>query len=175
MPGATGAALDAHRALGHLRRRQYPRRTGADRRLGLEAFQRDQDGVPMQAQPPHESRAFFLESIHAHHLGELDRDGLDAPLDRRARDAEAHGHRLVGLTANDGTEHLDRLQCVLVVLVDLLVVLHDLLLPSSLDRHQPECSSADAPFARRKRRERRGISSSGRARRRRRRTGRPDR
>ena len=129
----------------------------------------------MQAQPPHESRAFFLESIHAHHLGELDGDGLDAPFDRRARDAEAHGHRLVGLTANDGTEHLNRLQCVVVVPVDLLVALHDLFLPSTLDRHELECSSADAPFARRKRRERRGISSSGRARRRRRRNGRPDR
>ena len=50
---------------------------------------------------------------------------------------------------HDGTEHLNRLQCVVVVPADLTVVLHDLLLPSSLDRHEPECSSADAPFARR--------------------------
>ena len=89
------------------RRRGFPEKKNArdvpDRRRGLEPFQRDQDGVPMQAQPPHESRAFLLETIHAHHLGELDGDGLDAPLDRRARDAEAHGHRLVGLTANYGT------------------------------------------------------------------------
>ena len=84
MPSAVGSALYTHRPLSHFRRRQYPRRTGADRWLGLEPFQRDQDGLPMQAQSPHEGGPFFLEAVDAHDLGELDCDRLDASLDRRA-------------------------------------------------------------------------------------------
>ena len=114
----------------------------------------------MQAQPAHKGGALFLETVHADYLSELDGDRLDAPLNCRTRDTEALGYRLVGITADDGTQHLNRLQCVFVVLADLLAVLHDLLLPSTVDRHLSEYSSADAPIARRNRRERCGISSS---------------
>ena len=79
----------------------------------------------MQAQQPYEGDALLLQPVHAHHLGQLHGNGLDAPPDSRARNTEAQPNRLVGFTAHDRTQHLYRLHRILAVPADLLVVSHD--------------------------------------------------
>ena len=74
----------------------------------------------MQAQSAHKCGTLFLETVHTHYLSELDGNQLDTQFHRSSRNTEPHGRCLIRIAADDCTQYLNRLQCVFVVLADLL-------------------------------------------------------
>jgi hypothetical protein len=73
VPGATGAALDAHRALGHLRADNT--RAGRAPTGGSGSNPTSATRMASRCRRSRRTKAaLFLETVHAHYLGELDGD-----------------------------------------------------------------------------------------------------
>ena len=67
------------------------------------------DGRAVLSKPLHERSALVVETVDADGLDQLQRDGLGAPLDRRARDAVARRHGAVGVAVDHRPQHQHRL------------------------------------------------------------------